>query len=174
MNSTDAGLRVVYLRAGEMHFTDRPSLAITVLGSCLSVTMHNPALGIGGICHCLLPACGEKKACGAGCVEAFRYIECSVGQMIGLFDRAGAKRSEIEVKCFGGADMFSRTIEKPGLASVGRQNIMAAEALIKREGLRITKKDLGGLLGRKLYFYTHTGRVLLKRLSRVDNPDIRW
>ena len=30
--------------------------------------------------------------------------------MLRLFDKTGAKRSEIEVMCFGGADLFSRKI----------------------------------------------------------------
>ena len=71
------------------------------------------------------------------------------------------------MKCFGGADMFSRKIEKPGVVSVGRQNIMTAEETLKREGFTIAKQDVGGLGGRKLFFYTHTGEVLLKRLAAV-------
>jgi chemotaxis protein CheD len=169
VNSIREKPSVVFLRAGEMHCTDEPSLVITVLGSCLSVTMFSPRLHIGGICHGLLPECENKRLCGNGCLDAFRYVDCSIRRMIKLFDNAGAKRSELEVKCFGGADLFSRKIEKPGLVSVGRQNIMIAERLLRNEGLKITKQDVGGLRGRKIYFYTDTGEVLLKRLSRGDN-----
>jgi chemotaxis protein CheD len=161
-----AELPVVYLKAGEMHFTDEPSVVITVLGSCLSVTMHSRRMGIGGICHGLLPECEGKKACSSGCREGLRYVECSILQMLRLFEKAGAKRSEIDVMCFGGADMFSRKIQKPGLVSVGRQNIMTAEVILRREGLTIKKQDVGGLGGRKIYFYTQNGEVLLKRLTR--------
>lgn len=174
MNRADGDLPVVYLRAGEMHYTDRPSLVVTVLGSCLSVTMFDRRLGIGGICHGLLPACGGRRTCGTGCLKEFRYVDCSIRQMAALFNKAGAERSDIEVKCFGGADMFSRKLETIGPASVGRQNIMAAEAALRVEGFRITKQDVGGLRGRKLFFYTHTGEVLLKRLTNVNNRDIQW
>ncbi len=172
--SGEQHLPVLYLKAGEMHFTEQPALVITVLGSCLSVTMHDKHRGIGGICHGLLPACARKGRCLGNCLDGFRYVDCSIEHMIRLFCRAGARKSEIEVKCFGGADMFSRKIDKPGVVSVGRQNIVAAQAILKREGLKIVKQDVGGLRGRKIYFYTDTGEVLLKRLSRVDNPDIRW
>ncbi len=176
MSSEQQSLPTVYLKAGEMHFAEQPALVVTVLGSCLSVTMHDRQRGIGGICHGLLPSCSGKAGCKSNCLDGFgfRYVDCSIQHMIRLFDRAGARRSEIEVKCFGGADMFSRKIEKPGVVSVGRQNIAAAEAILKREGLKIVTQDMGGLRGRKVFFYTHTGEVLLKRLSRVDNPDIRW
>ncbi len=174
MSRAHESLPVVYLRAGEAHYSDVPSLVITVLGSCLSVTMHNARLGIGGICHGLLPACSGRRGCADGCSEGFKYVDCSIRRMLCMFDKAGAKRSEIEVKYFGGADMFSRKIEKPGMISVGRQNILSAEAILKRAGLTIAKQDAGGLRGRKIYFFTHTGEVLLKRLTGVNDLDIRW
>ena len=170
MSTTVEELPVVYLKAGEMHYTDRPALVITVLGSCLSVTMHDRRLGIAGICHGLLPECKDKRSCPSRCSDGFRYVECSIRQLIRLFDKAGSRRRDIEVKCFGGADMFTRRIEKPGLVSVGRQNITTAEKLLNREGLRIVKQDVGGLGGRKVLFYTHTGEVLLKRLSSAAAP----
>ena len=161
-------LPVIYLKAGEMHYADRPSLVITVLGSCLSVTMHDRKAGIGGICHGLLPACEERAHCASGCSRGFRFVDCSIRQMLRLFEKAGSRRREIEVKCFGGADMFTRTIENNGVVSVGRQNIRTAEETLAREGIRIVKQDVGGLGGRKIFFYTHTGEVLLKRLSAAS------
>ncbi len=161
-------LPIVYLKAGEMHVAGEPSLVITVLGSCLSVTMYSRRMGIGGICHGLLPECEDKKACIRGCREPFRYVECSIMHMLRVFDEAGAKRSEIEVMCFGGADMFSRQTMRPAPVSVGRQNIRTAEEILRREGLRVKKQDVGGLGGRKIYFYTQDGEVLLKRLASVD------
>jgi chemotaxis protein CheD len=158
-------LQVIYLKAGEMHYSDKPSLVITVLGSCLSVTMHDRRTGVGGICHGLLPVCSDQAHCPAGCSQGFRFVDCSIRQMLRLFENAGSRRRDMEVKCFGGADMFSRRIEKTCVVSVGRQNITTAEETLTREGLRIVKQDVGGLGGRKIFFYTHTGEVLLKRLS---------
>ncbi len=169
---TQTHIPVVYLKAGEMHYADQPSLVVTVLGSCLSVTMYSARLGLGGICHGLLPACEDKGKCST-CGEGFKYIDCSLRNMIALFDKAGAKRSEIEVKSFGGADLFSRAVNSRGLVSVGRQNILMAEGILAREGFSIRKQDVGGLRGRKVYFYTHTGEVLLKRLSMMNDTDIR-
>ncbi len=161
----DDDVQVIYLKAGEMHYADRPSVVVTVLGSCLSVTMFDRKSGNGGICHGLLPACEDRTSCTPGCRAAFRYVECSITQMLRLFDKTGSRRRDIEVKCFGGADMFTRKIEKKGIVSVGRQNITTAEQVLSREGFRIVKQDVGGLGGRKLFFYTHTGEVLLKRLA---------
>jgi len=165
MTRTGEELPIVHLKAGEMHYADRPTLVVTVLGSCLSVILYNRRLGIGGICHGMLPSCGNQKTCRGDCTEKFRYVDCAIREMVKSFDRLGVKRSELEVKCFGGADMFSRPIEKSGILSVGRQNAETAEEVMKSEGLTLITRDVGGLQGRKILFYTHTGEVLLKRLT---------
>jgi chemotaxis protein CheD len=40
---------------------------------------------------------------------------------------------------------------------------------LKSEGLQLHVVDVGGLQGRKIFFNTHTGEVLLKRLSRLND-----
>jgi chemotaxis protein CheD len=151
-----------------MHFTDHSTLVVTVLGSCLSVTMFNKKKGLAGICHGLMPRCNGRNTCKEGCREAFKYVDCSILHLVKLFDQRGVRRSEIEVKCFGAADMFSRKIETPSTVSVGKQNVQTAEDVILSEGLRILKRDVGGRMGRKILFYTDTGEVFLKRLTKVN------
>jgi chemotaxis protein CheD len=167
MNGMRQGLPVVRLKAGEMHCSGQPTLVTTVLGSCLSITFYSRRLGIGGICHGMLPTCGNKEECRGDCPDKFTYVDCSIRQMARIFGRFGARRDEIEVKCFGGADMFSRPIETARTVSIGRQNSLIADALIKNEGLTLNTRDVGGFQGRKLLFYTHTGEVLLKRLENT-------
>ncbi len=158
------GMAVVHLGPGEAHLTDRAELVVTVLGSCISVTMFNRRRSMAGICHSLLPECGRRGRCRGECGEGFRYVACSVRQMVLVFDGHGIPRGEIEVKCFGGADMFARKSAGADLVSVGRQNILMAEKIIAGEGLTLRARDVGGLRGRKVLFNTHTGEILLKRL----------
>ena len=169
MSRAMENLPVVHLKAGEMHCSDKPEIVVTVLGSCLSVVFYSPRLGLGGICHGMLPSCGKRGNCRADCPQKFTFVDCSIRHMVKFYGRRGVTRGELEVKCFGGADMFSRQIEKPGLLSVGRQNCAVAETIIRSEGLTLCKQDVGGLQGRKIYFYTHTGEVLLKRLKNTND-----
>jgi chemotaxis protein CheD len=92
--------------------------------------------------------------------------------MVRIFDRYKVRRSEIEVKCFGGADMFTCQIERPGVVSVGRQNIISTQKILHCEGLKLTVQDVGGLQGRKIFFYTNTGEVLLKRLKKAEAANL--
>ncbi len=156
----------VYLKPGEMYFSEEPAEVVTVLGSCLSITMFHRKRAMGGICHGLLPTCSKENPCGGSCLEGFKYVDCSIRRMISIFDQHKVRRSEIEVKYFGGADMFSREPSRPNIVSVGRQNINSAEDILRHEGLVPHAMDVGGAQGRKIYFYTHTGEVLLKRLKR--------
>jgi len=151
-----------------MHLTKHPTMVITVLGSCLSVTMFSRRTGWGGICHGLLPRCEGGNHCNGGCLEGFKYVDCSIRKMLKLFDKHKVKRSELEVKVFGGSDMFSRKIKIPGIVSVGKQNIQTAEQILASEGLSVLKTDVGGMQGRKLVFYTDTGEVFMKRLTKRD------
>jgi chemotaxis protein CheD len=70
---------------------------------------------------------------------------------------------------FGGADMFG---VRDGSATVGRQNIDKAVELMAAVGLRLVASDVGGPRGRKIFFNTSTGEVLLRRLSRQGSPAV--
>src|SRR5208283_671639 len=118
MNTCETKLPSIYLKPGEMFISDKPASVLTVLGSCIAVTLFNPRLRIGAICHGFLPMCKKENPCGATCDEGFRYVDCSIRRMWKT-KSLGMGHSEIEVKIFGGAE----TIFKNGdTETVGMQN----------------------------------------------------
>ena len=160
-------LHTFYLKPGEMHFADEPTTVTTVLGSCLSVTMFIPRIEAGAICHGLLPNCGSKNSCIGGCADRFRYVDCSIKGMLLIFEKLNIVKAEIEVKIFGGADMFDVNKMRQHL-TVGRQNINSARRLVTSNGLKVAASDIGGVNGRKIIFHTHTGEVFLKRINKSE------
>lgn len=165
MNAFRPDLSDVYLKPGEIYIADRPALVRTVLGSCIAVTMYVPRLGIGSMCHALLPSStGGIKPDG----KCFWFADCCIRWMLKRFMERGAKRSEVEVKMFGGADVLTPIFSRRGFPTVGKQNIEAAMEVLKEEGLMLLAHDLGGTQGRKLNFYAHTGEVVLKRLAKEN------
>jgi chemotaxis protein CheD len=90
--------------------------------------------------------------------------------MVERFRVLGVRKDETQVKLFGGADVLAYHSESG--ASVGRQNIETALELIREAGLRLIVSDVGGKVGRKLRFYTHTGEVLLKRMAGSEAQTI--
>jgi chemotaxis protein CheD len=149
----------VYLKPGEVHISDRPSKVSTVLGSCVAITMFSQSKGLGGICHALLPRnqfFSER--------EKLHYVDSSIFYMLWTFESYGVKRDAIEVKLFGGANLFER---ENGKETVGQSNVEVALDVISFEGLSLIASDVGGTQGRKLFFETHTGRVFLRRLKGI-------
>ncbi len=137
----------------------------TVLGSCISVTMFHHRIGIAAICHAVLPVCPKRNFCKIICKNPYKYVNCVIPDMTSKFRKYGIDPEEIEVKLFGGADMFPLKTEREKLHSVGRQNIEAAINSVNAEHLRLKSADVGGDVGRKIFFYTSTGEVRLKYLK---------
>jgi chemotaxis protein CheD len=149
----------LFLKPGEVMMAGIPTIITTVLGSCVSITMFSERCSIGGICHAMLPRNPPFRS-----MEKLRYVDTSIRHMLHEFEALGIGKDEIETKVLGGADVLERV--SGSSASVGQQNIRAALKIIRGEGLRIAASDVGGELGRKIHFYTHTGEVLLKRIDR--------
>ncbi len=178
MITTDINMPTVYLKPGELYMSDKPTQISTVLGSCVSVTMYNRRLKIGGICHAVMPTAGliAKKSNNypVNCMQctstkdSFKYVDCAISYMIKKFAIYGILPIEIEVKMFGGAAMIASK-HRPGVTSIGDQNINAAMYAIEAGGLTLRSSNTGNMSGRKIMFYTHTGEILLKHLNNTFN-----
>jgi chemotaxis protein CheD len=173
MSLYDRNLKAIYLKPGEFYIGEHPVVVSTILGSCVSVTMFHMLSRMGAICHGLLPRCGGKKSCDGTCIDGFKYVDCSIERMIKKFDALGFNRGEIQVKIFGGADMFGVGTADGGIKTVGKENVMVARTIIEKEGLRVAASDTRGNQGRKIIFLPHTGEVFLKRLRAAEDLDIQ-
>jgi chemotaxis protein CheD len=173
LSPSDRKLESIYLKPGEFHFGENPAVVSTILGSCVSVTMFHPGSGTGAICHGLLPRCGGKKSCNGTCLEGFKYIDCSIKRMIKKFDALGINRVDIQVKIFGGSDMFGTGSSDVLSKTIGMENVMVANTIIEKAGLRVAAFDTRGNQGRKILFFPHTGEVFLKRLRVAEILDSR-
>jgi len=161
----DPALPVIYLKPAELCVTDKPSVVRTVLGSCLAVTMFNRRLGVSAICHALLPQHALKEPSNNARSEKLKYVDYVIPKMVARMKSYDIKLEEIEVKLFGGAGMMNDQAEQVKNQPVGKLNIDTAIKVLEAEGLKLKTSDVGGTFGRKLFFYTHTGEVLLKRLK---------
>ncbi len=83
------------------------------------------------------------------------------------FRKRGIKPKEIDVKLFGGSNILGTSFDG---GTVGEKNIETAMKLIKSYGLRIMAKNVGGVRGRRLYFFSDTGEVYLKHTPKRQ-PD---
>jgi chemotaxis protein CheD len=163
---TKSELPEFYLQPGEVYFARQPAILKTVLGSCVGVTFWIPRLGIGALCHGILP----RSPRGVMGEEGYRYVDFAISDLARRFDAAGANRSEVQVKVFGGGDVLPVLAGPSRLGTVGRQNLNVALEVLQQEGFGIAAQDLGDTIGRVIQFDTGTGEVLLRRL-RISNVE---
>ena len=159
----------VFLHTGDCFLGVKPTLVTTVLRSCVAVTMFSPRLEAGIICHAFLP---ESKRVPRSAVlepQVCRFVDTAMPNMFGSMARLGCDPGELVIKLFGGAAGFAIGADGGnGNFRVGQRNIAAVLAHLEAEGLAPAAQDVGGEVGRKIHFLTHTGEVWVKRLPRYD------
>jgi chemotaxis protein CheD len=161
--------RRIYLGPAEWHLDERPARVITVVGSCVAVTVYHPRRRIGVLCHCMLPV---GKTAARNAAQPAMYVDETIPAMLAWFERRGIDAGELEVKLFGGADMA--TLGGPRSApGVGWRNVEISRKIIGERGLRVAASDVGGSRGRKIVFLSDTGEVYLKRLQKTWRKDSR-
>ena len=170
MNVLDSVVPDLNLQPGELYLARGPAILRTILGSCVGVTFWSRKLRAGALCHGVLPSCPANWP-PAEQAAAFRYVDFSIRYLAEQFDLLGARRRDLEIKLFGGADVLPVDRLRSGKPTVGAQNCASALETLAREGFVIAASDLGGQRGRRIHFHTGTGRVLLHRLAEWKEPD---
>ena len=155
----------IYLQPGEWKLVCTPAVLKTVLGSCVGITFRVARLGVGAMCHPMLPNYASRPRLHAGPVAVGRYVDAVIRKLAARLDKLSACRSEVEVKIFGGADVLA-TVRKE--TTVGAMNSDTALRILAEEGFNIAASHLGGDRGVFIEFDTCTGEVLLRRLNHMD------
>ena len=136
----------------------------TLLGSCVGIAFRVPRLGLGALCHPMLPRFPVKQALTLTRSAGRRYVDYAIRDLARQFDALGARREEVEVKIFGGGDVLV-TVNDTTRPTVGRLNSEVAMKVLEEEGFCVSASSLGGKRGINIYFNTQTGEVLLQRHS---------
>ncbi|MCM1512571.1 MAG: chemoreceptor glutamine deamidase CheD [Oxalobacter formigenes] len=151
---------------GEYFFTPKDMVIVTVLGSCVSACIRDRMNGIGGMNHFMLPDGGSQ---GEGLLSAsMRYGSYAMEVLVNDLLKAGARRENLEAKVFGGGHVLSSF----STINVGERNAQFVRDYLKTERIKVIAEDLEDLYPRKVYFFPKTGRVLVKKLRRMNNNTI--
>jgi chemotaxis protein CheD len=149
---------------GEYFVSVAPMIVYTVLGSCVSACIRDQVNGIGGMNHFMLPQPKNPGTDSWG--ESTRYGSYAMESLINDILKRGGVKSRLEVKLFGAGRIYEGNID------VGAKNAEWVLEYVRTEGLTVCKTDLGDVLPRKLYYFTESGRVLMKKIERVKNQTI--
>jgi len=162
MNDSDNNSH--YLMPGNIFAHPDEYTVTTVLGSCVSVCLWDPARRLGGINHFMLPLWN-----GDGLASP-RYGNIAIAKLIKKMLELGADRNNLRAKVFGGSDVLKVTST---FMNIGARNVVLAQDLLRDEKIPIISADTGGQNGRKLMYNTRSGVVLVKLLKKqIDDINI--
>ena len=162
----DPGLKKVTIKTGEVHASVEPVLIYTLLGSCVSVCLHDPGKGIGGMNHILLPGRADMENFNEPARYGINAMEILINNMLKL----GARRNQLMAKVFGGAHVLKAIGKK---YSPGAKNVDFVLNFLETEGIRILGYNVGGYLPRRVYFNTQSGIAFMKKIRARDVPDLQ-
>jgi chemotaxis protein CheD len=158
---TVSGTWMVKVFPGEYYVTGRSDeVLLTVLGSCVSACIRDPAAGVGGMNHFMLPQ--HKSGAWGGDLKSTRFGNFAMEKLINELVKAGCARERMEIKLFGGGNVTDTS------NAIGTDNSEFVLRYLEAEGLPYAAKDLGGILPRRIHYYPTTGRVTRKLLGTGD------
>lgn len=154
--------RVVRILPGEYHATDQDAVMSTVLGSCVSVCLHDPRNRVGGMNHFMLPGRGLNQA--EQDAESPRYGSHAMDLLIRHLIELGGDAAGFEAKVFGAGRVMQ------AMTDIGRHNADFAIRYLESKKIRVAAVDVGDIYPRKIFFESATGKVLVRKL-REQMPD---
>lgn len=160
---------MVRILPGEFHVTASGEGLTTVLGSCVSACIRDPAMEVGGMNHFMLPedtTSGKSAWLDAGAGLATRYGSFAMESLINGLLKLGARRERLEVKLFGGGRVLKAALD------VGERNIEFARKWMRMEGFHVAAEDLGGDAPRRVIYMPTTGTASIRHLRSVDCQDV--
>lgn len=134
------------------------------LGSCLGITIYDPAKKIGGLLHLMLPdsKIDAARATSAPCM----FVDTGVPRLFHAAYNLGADRNRLVIKVAGGAQL----LDQQKIFNIGARNFEALEKLLAQNGLKAHAADIGGLSSRTVRLDLTTGQVTVKTPGATPYP----
>jgi chemotaxis protein CheD len=155
---TEFEREAVKILPGQCYAAARDMLIVTVLGSCVSACLWDPARRIGGMNHFMLPGAGDSARMGVYAMELL------INRMLKL----GAERSRLVAKVFGGAAV----LQGMEAMNIGSQNSAFVLHFLREEGIVVAAQDLNDVCARKVCFSPHDGKARVKRLGALRGESL--
>jgi chemotaxis protein CheD len=142
----------------DMQASDNPeaSLITYSLGSCLGVSIYDPALRVGGLAHFMLPLSNldaEKAR-----TRPFMYVDVGMVQFLEAIFGLGARKERCIVKVAGGAQLM----DPNDIFRIGQRNHTVLRKILWKNGMLLKAEEVGGALSRTMRLDLADGRVTIK------------
>lgn len=154
-------LNIIY--PGEYYITGEDELIGTLLGSCVSVCLHDPENKIGGMNHFMLPGKISKNDIFAD--DNARYGIAAINRIVSEIIARGASRKHLTAKIFGGGNIINFLNISGKQSLIPSDNVRVAKLFMEIEDIPILGLDVGENFTRKIIFDVSTGKVYLRKIK---------
>ena len=96
-----------------------------------------------------------------------KYGNVAISHLIKMFLDWGADRRDIRAQMFGGASLRHST----ECERIAGENIRIARCVLERSGIKIISEDVGGDMGRKVMYNTHSNEAIVYKTERLRGSD---
>ncbi|MGD9977747.1 MAG: chemotaxis protein CheD [Bacteroidales bacterium] len=146
-----------YLYPAALFADESPHIVSTILGSCVAVCLFDTKTKRGGINHYMLPLWNGQG------LASPRYGNIAIERLVERMIALGSSKSNLQAKVFGGGEVIETNVAN---FRIGERNIKIALELLNEYKIPIVAQSVGGSLGRKIEFLTHTGEVRQKYIQK--------
>jgi chemotaxis protein CheD len=143
---------------GGGYISRAPRRLLTLLGSCVAVCLYDPAAGVGGMNHFMLP----QRSANVPLPDDGRYGDDALSWLMHGVVRLGADKQRLRAKVFGGARAMGPS------NGVGLDNINFARRFLEKNRIQIVAEEVGKRVSRQIRFETDTGRAFVRYVDSGD------
>ncbi len=159
----------VKLLPNEYYVTPDDMMLSTVLGSCVAACVRDSTAGVGGMNHFMLPdddSSGGSRN-GSSTAASMRYGAYAMEMLLNELLKAGARRERLEAKVFGGGAVLANMT----MLNIGDRNADFVLRYLQMEQVRVAAQDLRGNLPRRISYFPKSGKVLVRKLHRINDAE---
>ena len=147
----------------DMKMARQNGMLITyALGSCIGICLYDPKIQLAALVHIMLPLNMET-----GRKTPLKYADTGITETLRQMEAKGGARSRIVAKIAGGAKMFE-VAGGGSLGNIGQRNIESTHMILRREGIRLLREDVGGAVARTLLFDAATGQACVRSYGKPE------
>ena len=164
------GRRVV-LKPGEYFVSKQQVVISTLLGSCVAACLWDEPNKVIGMNHFLLANRRYARKEPLCSTEAGRYGVQAMELLINGMMKLGARRENLRAKVFGGASVIKAS-GGDNFSCVGEVNTRFIVEFLVTDGIPLVSADLGGNVGRVIYFSSEDFSVHMRKMGRTRQKKV--
>jgi chemotaxis protein CheD len=131
------------------------------LGSCIGLTLYDPAAEVGGMLHAMLPLSSLDPSRAAS--NPAMFTDTGVAHLLQTLFDMGASRRNLVATVAGAASQ----LDQHKRFRIGERNYTVLRRLLWKNEVLIAAEEIGGQGSRTMYLDMATGQTLIKTDGRT-------